>query len=110
MLSKKKGYRIERNIKLEFEKNKWKVIRAGGSLGEADLICIKKGKCILLQIKSTTKETLYYYGYMKEKLENFPFFLVVDFGYGKIKILSPKHKINIENGITLKQFFQKINI
>lgn len=106
MFAKKKGYRIERNIRLEFERSGWRVIRAGGSLGEADLICIKKGKCILLQIKSTIRKTLYYYGYMKKKLEGFPFFLVVNFGYGKIKILHPKHKIDIKDGIPLKEFLQ----
>lgn len=110
MLTKKKGYRIERNVKLEFEKHNWRVIRAGGSLGEADLICIRNGKCILLQIKSTSKDTLYYYGYMDKDLEKFPFFLVVDFGYGKIRILHPKPKIEMNDGISLKEFLQKINI
>jgi hypothetical protein len=106
MFAKKKGYRTERNIRIEFERNGWRVIRAGGSLGEADLICIKNKKCILLQIKSTTEKTLYYYGYMEKKLEGFPFFLVVNFGYGNIKILPPKPKINIKDGVLLKDFLK----
>lgn len=109
MFTKKKGYRIERNIRLEFEKHKWRVVRAGGSLGEADLICVKNGKCIFLQIKSTTKNMLYYYGYAGRKLEGIPFFIVVDFGYGKIRVLRPKHKVSAHDGIALKEFFEKIN-
>jgi Holliday junction resolvase len=107
MFAKRKGYRIERNVKLEFEKKKWRVIRAGGSLGEADLICIKRGKCILLQIKSTTKGRLYYYGFLRKELEKFPFFIVVDFGYGNVRILHPKPKINPRDGIALKDFLGK---
>lgn len=107
MLAKRKGYRVERKVKLDFEKKNWRVLRAGGSLGEADLICIRGGKCILLQIKSTTKNALYYYGYAKKYLEKFPFYIVVDFGYGKVKILHPKSKINPEDGIDLKDFLEK---
>ena len=110
MFTKKKGYRIERNIRIEFEKHNWRVIRAGGSLGEADLICIKGGKCIFLQIKSTRKDKLYYYGYMGEQLEGIPFFIVVDFGYGKVKVLHPAPKVTVKDGFALKEFLEKINI
>lgn len=105
--SKKKGYRVERKIRLLFEKNKWKVVRAGASLGEADLICIKNGKCILLQIKSTRKKVFYYYGYMKDKVEEFPYYLVVDFGYGKIKILEPKGRVTPDDGLDIEKFLKK---
>ncbi len=107
MLAKKKGYRTERKIKLKFENAGWKVLRAGASLGEADLICIRGGKCILLQIKSTRKKTLYFYDYMKKELEGFPFYLVVDFGYGKIRILNPEHKVGAQDGEGLEEFLQK---
>lgn len=104
--SKKKGYRVERKIRLLFEKNKWKVVRAGASLGEADLICIKNGKCVLLQIKSTRKKTFYYYGYMKNKIEGLPYYLVVDFGYGKIKILEPKRIVIPDDGLNIEEFIK----
>jgi Holliday junction resolvase len=107
MLTKKKGYRIERNVKIELEKNGWRVMRAGGSLGDADLIGIKKGKCMLLQIKSTSKKILYYYGYSEKELEGFPFFLVVDFGYGKIRVTEPKARVEVVDGISLKEFLSK---
>jgi hypothetical protein len=102
-----KGYRVERKIRIMFEQNGWDVIRAGASLGEADLICLKKGRCILLQIKSTKKKTFYYYGWMKNKLEEFPFYLVVDFGYGKIRISKPKQKVTIEDGMNINEFLYK---
>jgi hypothetical protein len=102
-----KGYRVERKIRIFFEKSGWIVIRAGASLGEADLICLKEGKCILLQIKSTKKKTFYYYGWMEDRLENFPFHLVVDFGYGKIRILKPIQKVTAKDGTDLKEFLYK---
>lgn len=102
-----KGYRTERKIRLLLSKYGWKVVRAGASLGESDLVCIKRGKCMLLQIKSSTKKTLYYYGFMKKKLEGFPFYLVVDFGYGKIRILKPKRKISPADGMPIEIFLKK---
>ncbi len=104
--SRKKGYRVERKVRMLFEKYKWKVIRAGASLGEADLICIKNGKSIFLQVKSTKKNAFYFYEYMDSKLEGLPFYLVVDFGYGKIRILPPRKKVFAEDGILLKDFLE----
>ncbi len=109
VLSKRKGYVVERKIRKIFESNGWKVVRAGGSLGEADLVCLKNGKCILLQVKSSRDKIYYYYGYMKKELEGFPFYLVVDFGYNKIRILNPKKKISKEDGIDLKTFLTNEN-
>lgn len=106
MHTKRKGYRVERKIRIFFQKFGWTVVRAGASLGEADLVCMKNKKCILLQIKSTNKKTLYYYGYNRPTFEGFPFFLVVDFGYNKIRILPPKSKILISDGETLDRFLQ----
>lgn len=105
--SKLKGYRTERKIRLIFEKHKWKVIRAGASFGEADLICIKRGKCILLQVKSTKRKTLYYRGYMKNKLSGFPFFVVVDFGRDNIRIAKPAKKLYPSSGMSMKEFLKK---
>ena len=107
VFAKKKGYRTERKIREIFEKYGWKVVRAGGSLGEADLICIKNKKCILLQVKSTRKEPFYYYGYCSKEFEGFPFYLVVDFGYGKIRITKPKQKITLKEGEDLEIFLAK---
>lgn len=104
---KKRGYRVERKVRMMFDKHGWKTIRAGASLGEADLVCIKKGKCILLQVKSTKGKKLYYYEYMKPKLEGLPFFIVVDFGYGKIRISIPKKTLEPNEGDDLKKFLKR---
>ena len=106
--SRRKGYKTEWKIKKIFEKAGWKVIRAGGSLGEADLVCIKSGRCILIQVKSTRNKTFYYYEYMKKKLEGFPFYLVIDFGYGNIRVTLPKAKINLDQGMRIEEFLLKI--
>ena len=70
------------------------------------IICIKGGKSILLQVKSTKNKAFYFYEYMKNKLEGIPFYLVVDFGYGKKRILHPKKKISIEDGMLLEDFLE----
>lgn len=106
MYTKRKGYIVERKIRMVLHKFNWTVIRAGASLGEADLICLKNRKCILLQIKSTKKKTFYYYGYIQPTFEGFPFFLVIDFGYNKIKILPPKKKTTIYEGQQLEEFLK----
>ena len=107
-LNKRKGYVVERKIRIIMEGNGWKVIRAGASLGEADLICIKNKKCVLLQIKSTKKKTLHYYGYSKKTLQGFPFYLIVDFGYGRVRALYPKAKIRMDDGISFEEFVKNI--
>ncbi|MBI2084172.1 MAG: hypothetical protein HYT70_00960 [Candidatus Aenigmarchaeota archaeon] len=106
MLNKRKGYRVERKIKLLLEKHGWTVVRAGASLGVADLISIKNKKCILLQIKSTNKNTLYYYGYDRASFEGFPFYLVVDFGYGKIRVMHPKKVVGVTDGVDFNKFLR----
>lgn len=107
MLAKRKGYRVERNIRKEFEKNRWKVIRAGASLGEADLVCFKNRKCLFLQIKSTRKKKFYYYGFLGKTYEGFPFYLIVDFGYGRVRIIRPQKTVEIDNGESLVKFLLK---
>jgi len=106
---RKKGYRTERKIRQFFEGRGWKVQRSGASLGESDLICMKKGKCVMLQIKSSSKNPLYYYEYMNHKLEGFDFFLVVDFGYGKIRLLRPQNRVTMNDGIHLDNFLKRPN-
>ena len=90
-----------------FEKNEWTVMRAGASLGQADLICLKNGRCILLQIKSTKKKSFYYYGYMNPEFQGFSFYLVVDFGYGKMRIMRPQKKVELDDGKDLKDFLKE---
>jgi Holliday junction resolvase len=107
--SRAKGYRVERKIRLMMEKHGWLVIRAGRSLGEADLICLKNRKCILLQIKSTTKNTFYYYGLKPRAIAGFPFYLVVDFGYGDIRMTTPKQIVRKTDGKNFVEFLKRTN-
>lgn len=99
---------VERKIRMSLEKNGWIVIRAGASLGEADLIAIRNGKCLLFQIKSTKKKTFHYYGYMKKSLEGFAFYLIVDFGYGRVRALFPRPKVGMADGMQWEEFLTKI--
>jgi len=108
MRAKSKGYRVERKIKLLLEKEGWIVIRSGGSFGEVDLVCIKEGKCVFFQIKSTKKDKLYYYGYTQDKLSGFPFYILVDFGYGDIEIFKPAEVLEKGKGTPIKDFLQQL--
>ena len=100
---------VERKIRMIFEKHGWKTLRAGASLGPADLICIKKGKCVLLQAKSTKKKKFYNYSHYADSIEGFPLFLVIDFGYGNIRISHPKKTVSAEEGKDLKKFLSDNN-
>lgn len=102
-----RGYRVERKIRIMFQAAGWKVVRSGASLGESDLICVRGGKCVMVQIKSTKKKKFYYYEYMQPQLEGFPFYLVVDFGYGKIRVLQPKKIVVPTDGELLKDFLKR---
>ena len=102
-----RGYRVERKIRMMFEAAGWKVVRSGASLGESDLICVRGGKCAMLQVKSTKRKKFYYYEYMQPTLEGFPFYLVVDFGYGKIRVLEPGKIVSPTDGEDLKDFLSK---
>ena len=108
MFNKMKGYRAERNVKLNFIKRGWKVVRAGGSLGEYDIIAFKNGICIFLQIKSTNKHKFYYYGYMEDKYAGFPFRLVVHFSRGRTVVLPPKKIISEDEGEDIDTFIEKL--
>lgn len=104
MFSNKKGYRVERKIKFILVKHGWSVVRSGGSLGEYDLIAFKRKRCVFFQVKSTSKKTFYYYGYSRSSIFGFPFLLVVDFGYGNIRVLKPKRKVKPADGTPLKSY------
>lgn len=104
--SRKKGYRAEYKIRKMFEAVGWKVVRSGASLGESDLICFKNGTCIMLQIKSTAKKKFYYNEYMEKMLEGFEFYLVVDFGYGKIRVMHPQKIVSPGDGTDIKEFLR----
>jgi Holliday junction resolvase len=104
--SRRKGYRVETKVRKMFEAAGWRVLRSGASLGESDLICFKNGSCIMLQVKSTTKPRFYYNDYMERMLEGFEFYLVVDFGYGKMRVMHPQKTVSPEDGIDIREFLR----
>lgn len=54
--SKQKGGKKERQSKALFERDGWHVTKAGGSLGAADLVCLKDGeRPMLVQVKATSR-------------------------------------------------------
>lgn len=105
--AKRKGYLTERKVRKIFERFGWYVVKAGASLGIADLVCLKRGKCLLIQVKSTRKKILYYDDYMRKKFYGFDFYVVVDFAYRKVVIAKPKRKISMEDGVELEKFLGK---
>jgi len=98
---------VERKVRMIFKKYGWKTVRAGASLGPVDIICIKSGVCLLLQIKSTKKKKFYYYQYLEDNIEKLPFYLVVDFGYGKVRIVAPQKTVCLEDGRGLEDFLSR---
>jgi len=107
--AKLKGYVAERKVRKIFEKFGWYVVKAGGSLGVADLVCLKEGKCLLIQVKSTRNKVLYYKDYDKEKFSGFEFWVVVDFAYRGLRIVKPKEKITLEDGKDLEEFLKSFS-
>lgn len=104
---RRKGYLAERKIRMFLHKYGWTTVRSGGSLGPADLVCLRRGKCILMQVKSTTKRSLYVQRSIPREIEGFPLYVVVDFGYGDIRVFTPGEKISRQGGIRLREFMEK---
>ena len=51
----RQGYRFELRVKADMESRGWWVIRAAGSHGSADLVCLKAGEpSLLLQCKANS--------------------------------------------------------
>jgi Holliday junction resolvase len=107
-IPKRKGYLAERKIRMLLHKYGWVTIKSGGSLGPADLVCLRKGRCVLMQVKSTRKRSVYFKGPMPREVEGFPLYVVVDFGYRNIRVFTPGEKISRQAGILLKEFVENV--
>jgi hypothetical protein len=44
---------------------------------------------------------------MKDTYEGFPFFLVVDFGYGNIRMMVPTNVVKDDSGIQIEDYLNK---
>ena len=68
---KRKGTYVERKIAQKLKDKGWIVIRSTGSFGQADLVCIREGKAMFIECKSTKNE----YQYLtKEEVEALMYF------------------------------------
>lgn len=108
--SRRKGYRTENKVRKLFEAWGWRIVRSGASLGEADLICLKGGKCFMLQIKSTAKRRFYFNEYMEPHLEGHPFYLLVDFGRSEMRIMPPRNVVTPESGEHVEEFLKRKDV
>ena len=52
MSAKGRGSRAERKVKAQLEGEGWLVVKAGGSLGAADLLACRAGRIMLVQVKA----------------------------------------------------------
>lgn len=102
--SKRKGYVVERKVRMFFQRHGWATIKSGGSLGLVDVVCLKKGRCILMQVKSTKKTTLYAVEKISHEIQGFPLYFVVDFGYGNIRVFKSSERMDRKGGMTLSEF------
>jgi hypothetical protein len=107
MRTKLKGYLAERRVRKAFEARGWTTIRSGGSVGYADLVCLKNKTCLLLQVKATRRKSLNVKG-LPSEIAGFPLFLVVDFGYGCLKVFRAGEFASKRRGTFLKDFLAKL--
>ncbi|MEM1557881.1 MAG: hypothetical protein QXT26_01985 [Thermoproteota archaeon] len=103
--SKRKGYLAELKVRKILQKYGWTTVRSGGSLGLADLVCLWKSRCILIQVKSTRKN-VFYTRRIPTDIQGFPLYVVVDFGYGNIRVFKPGDKAAREEGVPLDEFLK----
>lgn len=58
-----RGHNRERQVRLQLESEDWWVCRAAGSLGDADLVALKKGKRpMLVEVKSSAQGPYEHFG------------------------------------------------
>jgi len=87
-----------------FKEAGWAVVRSGGSLGPIDLVCMRAGEVVLVQVKRKAKGPLYLAERVPRRVQGFPVMLVADFGRGNFRVAPKKHRINPRDGISLREF------
>lgn len=105
---KAKGTKSEYKVRDLFEKRGWFVVRSTGSFSPVDLVCIKKKRVILVQIKSSSKKVLYQKEVVPNRIEGIRTILVVDFGRYGLKVAKSKKKIKVSDGIKLEEFLESL--
>lgn len=57
-----RGHNRERAVRDRLQADDWWVCRAAGSLGDADLVALKPGRKLLIEVKSTAKGPYEHFG------------------------------------------------
>lgn len=102
--AKRRGTRTEYSVRDMFREAGWAVIRSGGSLGPVDLVCMKEGDVVLVQVKRKAGRPLYIADGVPQRLQGFRVMLVVDFGRGNLRVTPRRHKVKPQDGIPLREF------
>jgi len=102
--AKRRGTKSEYLVRDMFKEAGWAVVRSGGSLGPVDLVCMRGGEVVLVQVKRKANCPLYLTEKVPQRMQGFPVILVADFGRGNVRVVPKKHRINTGDGISLAEF------
>lgn len=105
--AKKRGTRAEYAVRDTFRSLGWAVVRSGGSLGPVDLVCIKGGKLMLVQVKRNVGGSIYLGADVPESVQGFPITFVADFGRGNVRVVPKMRKITPRDGTPLEEYLAK---
>lgn len=102
--AKRRGTKSEYLVRDRFKEAGWAVVRSGGSLGPVDLVCMRRGEVVLVQVKRKADGPLYLAEKVPCRVQGFPVTLVADFGRGNLRVVPKRHRINPRDGISLGKF------
>jgi Holliday junction resolvase len=102
--AKRRGTRTEYAVRDIFRAAGWAVIRSGGSLGPVDLVCIRHGRLVLVQVKRSAGAYLYLGRDIHKRVQGFPIVFVADFGRGNIRVVPRKVSVTPTDGIPIWEF------
>ena len=102
--AKRRGTKSEYMVRDIFRAAGWAVVRSGGSLGPVDLVCVRHGRVMLVQVKRNTTGYLYLGRDIIKRVQGFPVKFVVDFGKGNVRVVPRKISVTPRDGILLRKF------
>jgi Holliday junction resolvase len=104
--AKRRGTRSEYAVRDIFRAAGWAVVRSGGSLGPVDLVCVKHGQAMLVQVKRSTAAYLYLGRDIRKQVRGFAVVFVADFGRGNIRVVPKKTSVTPKDGVPLRKFLE----
>lgn len=82
------------------------MVRSGGSLGPVDLVCVRDGEVMFVQVKRNVKGYIYLSRDVPERVQGFPLVFVADFGRGNIRVVPKKSGVTSRDGKLLWEFLR----